>query len=339
MKRIILIASLLLSISALLAQDAERFRVVWYNVENYFDAQDDSLKLDEEYLPGGMRGWSVTKYRKKQANIAKVITAVSGWENAAVIGLCEVENRYCMVGLAEYSPLKSLGYEIVHHESPDFRGIDVGMLYDPLQFKPLYDEAIPVNLETGKPTRDILYVKGLAHRTDTVHFFVCHFSSRWGGTLESEPRRVFTAAIVRSRVDSILAVNDKANIVIMGDFNDAPSDKSMSETLAARPLTAMPDASKLYNMMIHFEENNIGSHKYQQEWSCLDQIVVSENLLDKASNIRTSQEDTHIFSPDFLLEKDVKFLGEKPFRTYIGFKYHEGYSDHLPLYLDLWIKK
>ncbi len=336
-----LILSLFLPLcSNALALTPVRFRVMSYNVENYFDCVDDTLKSDEEYLPGGMRGWNMRKYYNKQKNIASVIAAVGDWEIPAVVAFCEVESRQCLLDLTQKSALQAFNYDFIHYESPDFRGIDCALLYDKRQFTPLYNEAIKVQYsDGGRATRDILYVKGLAHKVDTVHLFVCHFSSRWGGTLETESRRVFTAQLVRNRADSIFTINPNANIVIMGDFNDTPSDKSMLHTLAAKSPSEYPHPSMLYNMMLYFEANNQGTHKFHDEWSCLDQFVISENLLDSASVIRTSQSDAHIFMSDFIMEDDAQFLDKKPKRSYVGFKYNGGFSDHLPIYIDLWVMK
>lgn len=207
----------------------QNFKIMCYNVENYFDCIDDSLTDDKEYLPSGMRGWNITKYQKKQANIARVITAIGGWEAPAIVGLCEIESEKGLFDLIRYSGLKSLKYKFLHHESPDARGIDVALLYQPKQFKPIHDEAIKIEFPfapTSK-TRDILFASGIIPTGDTLHIFVCHFPSRLGGELESDERRMFVAKVVRTKLDSIFAVNSRPNIVIMGDFNDYPTNKSM----------------------------------------------------------------------------------------------------------------
>ncbi len=322
------------------SQTVERFRVMCYNVENYFDCKDDSLKEDSEYLYGGLRRWSATKKKQKQMHIAKVIAAVGEWDQPALVGLCEVENETCLTELTKYGGLASFGYRYVHYESPDVRGIDVALLYDRRQFRPLHHEPISVIFpDKARPTRDILYTKGLMHKRDTLHVFLCHFSSRYGGQAESEPRRIYTASVLRRRVDSILTLDPHSNILLMGDFNDYPSDVSMSQTLRGLSLgDTPPQVSELYNLMFPFDEKNIGTHKHQGDWGCLDQILVSGALIDTLSSTHTSPQDVHIFSPSFLLEEDEKYLGTKPFRTYVGYKYNAGFSDHLPIYIDLWLE-
>lgn len=312
----------------------EQFRIVSYNVENFFDCIDDTATLDEEYLPGGMRGWNNTKYKQKQANIAKVIAAIGGWTPPALIALCEIESRKCLTDLTKYA-LKAYKYEFTHYESPDARGIDVALLYHPRQFTPLCSQPITVELPDSRPTRDILYAKGLVLDTDTLHVFVCHFPSRLGGELASENKRLAAAAVVRAHIDSIFAQQPAANIIVMGDFNDYPENRSVAEVIGGRPLDEMPCTTKMYNLMHIYVKQDIGTYKYQGNWGCLDQFIVSENLLNPNSTIHTSQENTHIFNAEWLQESDQTHLGTKPFRTYIGMKYNGGFSDHLPIYIDL----
>jgi predicted extracellular nuclease len=322
------------------AQQAEKqnFKIMCYNVENYFDCVDDSLTDDSEFLPGGMRGWNYAKYLKKQTHIAKVITAIGGWDAPALVGLCEIESQKCLIDLTRYSGLKNLRYKFLHHESPDARGIDVALLYQPGQFKPIHDEAIRINFPNAptSKTRDILFATGIIPTGDTLHVFVCHFPSRLGGELESEEKRIFVASVVRGKVDSLFAVNSHANIVIMGDFNDFPTNKSLLEGLVAKPLNDSISTHCLYNLMYKMHVEGKGTNKHEGDWGALDQMIVSGNLLQQNGHIATKQSDAHIFDAGFLLENDKAFLGKQPFRTYVGFKYQEGFSDHLPVYTDFW---
>jgi len=322
------------------AQNHEKrnFKIMCYNVENYFDCVDDSLTDDSEYLPTGMRGWNTTKYLKKQNNIGKVITAIGGWEAPALVGLCEVESDKCLFDLTHYSGLRSLNYKFLHHDSPDARGVDVALLYQPGKFKPIHDEAIRINFPQApfSKTRDILFVSGIIPTSDTLHVFVCHFPSRLDGELESEDRRMYVASVVRSKVDSLFSVSKHPNIVIMGDFNDYPTNKSLLVVLKAKPLTCTISDKDLYNLMYKMQSEGKGTNKHLGEWGVLDQMIVSGNLLNTAQSLFTIQSDAHIFDADFLLEDDKAFLGKQPFRTYIGMKYHDGFSDHLPIYTDFW---
>ena len=321
------------------AQDHEKqnFRIVSYNVENYFDVVDDSLTSDEEYLPEGLRAWNITKYQTKQINISKVIAAIGGWNAPALVALCEIESEKCMRDLTKYSPLKNLDYKYLHHESPDARGVDVALMYQPDMFKPFHDEAIRITFpNTASTTRDILFASGILPNNDTLHVFVCHFPSRLGGELESEDRRVFVASAVRQKVDSLMNAVIAPKIVIMGDFNDYPTNSSITDVLRALPLTEEISGKGLYNLAFGLQEKGKGSHKFGGEWGMLDQIIVSGSLLNPGNKIFTTQEDMHVFDADFLLEDDYTNLGKMPKRTYVGMKYQGGFADHLPVFVDLW---
>ena len=340
MQKSLLFLFLLFGFLSAKAQSHEKhiFKIMCYNVENYFDCVDDSLTDDKEYLPTGMRGWNTTKYEKKQNNIGKVITAIGGWDGPDLVGLCEIESEKCLFDLTHYSGLKNLRYKYLHHESPDARGVDVALLYQPRRFKPFHDQAIRINFPQAptSKTRDVLFASGVIPNGDTLHVFVCHFPSRLGGELESEDRRIYVASVVRNKVDSLFAANANPNIVIMGDFNDYPINKSLLEVLKAKPLDDSISSHGLYNLMYKMHSQGKGTNKHQGEWGALDQMIVSGNLLNNASHIFTIQSDVHIFDADFLLEDDKAFLGKQPFRTYVGMKYQEGFSDHLPIYTDFW---
>ncbi|MBE9467638.1 MAG: hypothetical protein IMY72_04860 [Bacteroidetes bacterium] len=311
---------------------------MFYNCENFFNVTHDTLKIDDQFLPNGDHHWTWGKYNQKVKNIAKVITAVGGWTPPDIVGLCEVENRYCLESLTKFSPLEKLNYQIIHKESPDRRGIDVALLYQEKTFTPISTHFIQIDFsfDKDKKTRDILYVSGYTNKKDTLHIFVNHWPSRWGGQLESEQNRMFVASVLKNTVDSIFEKNKNANIVIMGDLNDEPDNKSVLETLKANSTFDNIKSNELYNLSYYLQfEKNICSHKYQGHWANLDQLIVSGNLLLKKQKLSTSLNDAHIFKVNFLLEKDDSYFGVKPFRTYIGFKYHGGFSDHLPVYLDL----
>lgn len=313
------------------------FRVMCYNVENYFDCVDDSLTRDEEYLPGGIRGWNYNRYVRKQYNIARVIAAVGAWEPPALVGFCEVESRRGLFDLVR-GPLNNLHYRFIHHDSPDARGVDVALLYLPEMFKVLHDEPLRIRF-TDAPnstTRDILYFCGRIPSGDTLHVFVCHFPSRLGGELESADRRSDAANMLRKQVNFIQEKDARANILIMGDFNDYPDNTSLHDVLQAQEPREPFRKECLYNLMFPLHKEGKGTHKHEAEWGALDQIIVSGYMLDQQQGLYTTPADVHIFNVDFLLEDDMKYLGKKPFRTYSGMKYVGGFSDHLPVYIDFW---
>ncbi|MCD4834771.1 MAG: hypothetical protein K8R31_13315 [Bacteroidales bacterium] len=323
-------------------QNIDSYKIMFYNVENFFDTFDDSLKNDEEFLPEGNRFWNNHKYYTKLNQIYKVIIAIGGWNPPAIIGLSEIENRKVIEDLVNNTPLVKFEYKIVHKESPDRRGIDVGLLYRKELFHPLYYEAIPINFPDNpeSKTRDILYVKGIAKNSDTLSIFINHWPSRWGGQLESEDRRLFVASVLKAKVDSIFKSNSQSNIIITGDFNDYPHNKSINKVLNASQEFDQIIDNELYNLSSFlYKSKNVGTYKYQGEWGVLDQFIVSGNLLVKENKVFTSLDDIYIFDADFLLEPDEGYFGYKPNRTFIGYKYNGGYSDHLPTYLILHFNK
>ena len=320
------------------SQSDDSYKIMFYNVENLFDTFDDSLKKDEEFLPEGGRFWNNHKYYTKINQIYKVIMAVGEWNPPAIIGLCEIENRKVIHDLTNNTPLVKYEYKIIHKESPDRRGIDVGLLYRDELFQPLKKSFIPINFpkQPNSKTRDILYVKGIANNSDTLHIFINHWPSRWGGQLESEERRLYVASVLKSKVDSLFKSNNKSNIIITGDFNDYPDNKSIKEILSANQNIKSISSNQLYNLSSYlFKTKNIGTYKYQGEWGVLDQFIVSGNLLNPENKIYTSCNDIYIFNKEFLLEPDGGYFGFKPNRTFIGYKYNGGFSDHLPTYLIL----
>ena len=339
MKKYIFIVILTLIIySGYSQKNVDSYKIMFYNVENLFDTFNDSLKNDEEFLPNGTRFWNTYKYYSKLNNIYKVIIAIGGWNPPAIIGLCEIENRKVLNDLVNNTPLVKFEYQIVHKESPDRRGIDVGLLYRKEFFQPLYYEAIPINFPDNpeSKTRDILYVRGIAKNSDTLNIFINHWPSRWGGQLESEGRRLFVASVLKSKIDSIFTSNPQSNIIVTGDFNDYPDNKSINEVLNASQNYDQITDNQLYNLSSFlYKSKNIGSNKYQGNWGVLDQFFVSGNLLNKENKVFTSFDDIYIFNADFLLEPDEGYFGYKPNRTFIGYKYNGGYSDHLPTYLIL----
>jgi len=314
-------------------------RIMFYNVENLFDTEHDSLKFDQQFLPEGDHRWDERKYWAKQKKIAQVITAVGGWEMPAIVGLAEIENQHVLINLVRHTQLKSSNYQIIHHESPDRRGIDVALLYREEKFEPIFDSAISIRFpfDTASRTRDILYVKGILFENDTVHFIVTHWPSKYGGAFVTIPKRLYVAQQIRTLTDSIMNENPKANIIVMGDLNDTPDEKSLMEGLRA----VAPDSTSkdsLFNLMLPLIASGQGTHFYKgptgAEWSFIDQFIVSRGLYDAKQGITIKDNKPMVFRAPFLFEKNEMGL-EIPNRTYIGTKYHGGFSDHLPVYLDL----
>lgn len=317
------------------------FRVMTYNVENLFDTFDDTLKNDEDFLPWGMNKWNKERYQTKLKRTFKVIANVSEWDYPALIALTEVENQTVLEDLISATPLSESDYGIIHEESPDARGIDVALLFRKSLFRPINHEAINVSMidNPSFKTRDILYVQGIVNEYDTLHFFVAHFPSRRGGEAESEPKRILAATILRKKCDSILILQPQANIIITGDFNDDPANTSIHEVLRGSDNEANMKEGDFFNMMYDAYKKGYGTYKYQSSWNMLDQYIISPALLNSNNNIYTTTQSARIFQPDWLSVKDDNHPGNKPFRTYSGPNYMGGYSDHYPVYMDIYFKK
>ena len=220
------------------ASAQDNFRVMFYNVENLFDTKHDSLKNDYDFLPGGFMNWNNWKYWEKQRNIGRVITAVGKMQSPALVGLCEIENDSVIFDLTKRSPIRAQEYEYIVTNSPDWRGIDVALLYQRHKFKLLEKNEYELvrSEKDARPTRNLLHAVGQIISNDTLDVFVCHWPSRYGGQLISEGGRMDAAQLLRNKVDSLFKLRHNANIIIMGDFNDHPNDKSIFKVLKARSL-------------------------------------------------------------------------------------------------------
>lgn len=312
-------------------------RLMFYNLENLFDPENDPLKNDDAFTPEGDNHWTNARYRDKLEKSYKVIASVGGWEPPAIIGFCELENRKVIHELVSTTPLSRYNYQVIHEESGDARGIDVALVYRPDKFRPFIHVAHKVIFkgDTKSTTRDLLMVGGTVHNKDTLFVFVNHWPSKFGGAKETEPRRMHVAKQLRGICDSLRMTHPTAGIVLMGDFNDEPHEPSMTEGLKALYPDSNAKPLGLYNLMLRFKDG--GTHKFQKTWSIIDQFVVSGNLLLNTKGLTVKPSDARIFKAEFLVEADETNLGDKPLRTYVGMKYQGGFSDHLPIYLDIWI--
>lgn len=319
------------------AQDSSQYVVAFYNVENLFNPENDSLKNDDAFTPEGLYHWNYRKYVRKVNNIAKVILAIEPWDPPDIIGLAEIEDDVVLRRICFDSPLKKFRYRFIHYESPDRRGVDVALLYRSDKIRILRSEAIPVvfPFDTSARNRDILYAVALFPNNDSLHIFINHWTSRFGGYAPTIAKRNHYASLVRHYTDSILRNDNLANILITGDFNDYVTDESIQEILKAGDIdNPMHRNYSLFDLMHRFSRmQNIGTHKHEDFWGCLDQIIVSPALLDTATSLHIIGREAHIFKADFMVENDEKYDGYKVFRTYLGPRYLGGYADHLPVYV------
>lgn len=319
----------------------EQFRVMFYNAENLYDIKDNPKTNDDDLTPAGNLHWTKSRYWKKLNNISKVITSVGGNRPPAIVGLCEVENDSVLYDLTKRATLNRHKYEYVISSSRDSRGSNVALLYQRDQFKILSKKTYRpiITKDYSRTTRDILHIIGKVINGDTLDIFVCHYPSRNEGIKKTRPYRIKCAEVLKQKTDSLFITRKKANIIIMGDFNDYPNDISMHETLGAQGIDKKTSTKCLYNMFYHKTGHDIGSYKYKGKWNFLDQFVVSGNLLSNSGKIKIKSNTAEVYEAEFLLTDDYKkYGGKKPFRTYLGFKYLGGFSDHLPIYMDLDIK-
>ncbi len=309
--------------------DPPTWAVAFYNVENLFDIYDDPHHDDSEYLPESKGQWTRERYQKKLRDLAQVISRINeGGGFPVLVGLCEVENRRVVEELARQKSIKKAGYRVAHAPSIDERGVDVALLYDPKRFKLLSEHAIRVDLrgEADTTTRDVLWVRGLLGGRDTAFVFVNHWPSR----RNPESARLKAAGAVRRVVDSLFHRSTEALILVMGDFNDSPSDSSTR--LLAGPSAGHPNI--LVNVMAELAQPGVGTHCYRGEWTLLDQFFLSPAWFTARAPWQYVPQSAAIFAPVWLQQTDPKYLGW-PYRTYVGPKYLGGYSDHFPVRLHI----
>jgi predicted extracellular nuclease len=329
----------ILLVSLATAQKKEQvMTLMFYNVENLFDTERNPDKEDAEFTPESEKAWDLQRYQKKLDDIASVIRAAGEGELPDIVGLAEVENRKVLEDLVQTRDLKRGNYGIVHYESPDVRGIDCALLYRMEAFRVLASEAIPVTFpfDSSETTRDILHVEGKTIDNETLHLFVNHWSSRSGGEKETEPKRLYCAVTLRKTVDRVMNREPGAKIIIMGDFNDEPTNRSVFEMLLANNKRKNAGDRELYNLMYDaHNERNEGSYNFRGTWNMLDQIIVSRSVLTDSRGWHCGFGDGRIFKADFMLYRDENIRENVPNRTYGGPRYYGGTSDHLPVTVTL----
>jgi len=331
----LLILFFFFNIQAFTQKKTENLIVCFYNVENLFDTIDQPVLLDEEFTPDSKKNWNTTKYFKKLDNVARVLSSMSNDKLPDIIGLSEVENISVLEDLIEMPGLKAGNYGIVHEESPDVRGIDVALLYNRNTVKVRNHEVIPVKLpfDTTFRTRDILYIHLEANDKNDIHVFVNHWSSRRGGEKASEPKRLYSAVALRRKIDILLSKDSQSRFIIMGDFNDEPTNKSLNSILMAGNKRKNFGKGDLYNL--YYDKHNLhneGSYNYRGSWNMLDQIIVSYNLIDRMNSLSCDYSSGEIFQQDWMMYETNEGI-KVPSRTYGGDNYYGGISDHLPVYV------
>ncbi|MFY0632066.1 MAG: endonuclease/exonuclease/phosphatase family protein [Flavobacteriaceae bacterium] len=309
-------------------QEKGIFTIGFYNVENLFDTENDPSTDDHDFTAQGKYEWGYKKYYEKIKNLSTVISKLGNEyskHRPAIVGLVEVENSKVLEDLTSAINSENTHYGFVHYDSPDDRGIDVALLYNRSHFELLTSETYPLYLEkengTRDYTRDILVVKGYLNG-ELIHIIVNHWPSRREGTERSEPKRIEAAKLASFIVEEIQSNNFDPKIIIMGDFNDNPKDKSVKEHLMTE---------NLYNPMESLlDKNSSGTLTFNKKWLLFDQIIFTKNFMAKEKG-KHSFMHAEIYNKDWLKVSRGKLEGS-PFRTYIGPWYQGGFSDHFPVY-------
>lgn len=309
-----------------LGENQDHYTVAFYNLENLFDTSNDPTTLDDDFTATSKKKWNEKRFRKKLKKLGQVISSI-GYADIShppvLVGVAEVENAYVLGELTQSKFLKNKGYDFVHFDSPDERGIDTALLYRSEFFTVIDAEVHTLQLdnEFGERdyTRDILHVHGKLQE-EPIHILVNHWPSRRKGTEETSHKRVSAAQRNQEVVQQILENESDARILIMGDFNDDPHSESLK--------TLVTEA--FYNPMELLLTKYEGSLNYRGAWNLFDQIIISHNFLQQHGN-GFRFKIAKIFNPLELQEYKGRYKGN-PFRTFVGRKYKGGFSDHFPVY-------
>ncbi len=343
MKRVFLFFALILSVTLSFSQeknDLKAYCIGFYNLENLFDTivdLDTNKILQDEFTPKGKNAWTGEHYWEKIGNMAKVISEIGTDitpDGLAVLGVSEIENILVLQDLVNDPAIRDRNYKIVHYESPDRRGIDVGLIYQEKYFELTNTASIKLDMPVDSTyrTRDQLVVSGIMDGEE-INFIVTHWPSKRGGEKRSRPNRIAAAKLGKHIIDSLFIKNPDTKTIYMGDLNDDPFSISVKEHLMTVGEQSEVKKGLLYNPMEKFQRKGIGTSAYRDVWSVIDQLVVSHTLIgeDKSS---LKFHKAHIFKEPYLIQKSGRFANY-PYRTYSYGVYKGGYSDHFAVYLFL----
>ena len=340
MKLLLVLTVVVTSIVPAQAQTYKAGVIAFYNLENLFDTIDTPDVRDTEFTPLGDKKWDGDRYSAKISMMAEVISelgAEKGLGAPAVMGLCELENKMVIEDLINDPKLKPYNYQIVHYDSPDKRGVDICLIYQPRFFQVTNSKSIPLPIydkDSGNRifTRDQLMVSGIFDG-EPMHFIVNHWPSRYGGEARSAPLRNEAAKLSRSIVDSIQAVDEEAKVILMGDLNDDPINESVELHLKAVGKKSKMSDGEMFNTMYKHFKNGIGTLAYRDKWNLFDQVIITESLIGKDYSTYKFK-SSHIYNKPKMLVPEGRYKGY-PYRTYVGDRYQGGYSDHFPVYIIL----
>lgn len=311
-----------LEVEVVLSQNVHKEQIMFWNVENVFYPEDDPLREDDEFTPDGTRHWTYGRMRQKLLQLSRVILAAGNGRAPMLVGLAEVEGDSVMHYWTHSTPFWEEHYEYVLTHGPDTRGIQVALLYQPFDFKLISAEGHRVKVPEGfRETREVLHAAGRLVSGDTLDVMVCHLPSRLGGAKQSLPAREAAHRTIMHLADSLRSHRQHFQLLIMGDMNDYPNKRKDWWGRGYRNLMLPLQR----DLKLH--PSKYGSHKYQGEWGFLDQMIINEEF-EHIGNARS-------FALPFMLIEDETHLGHRPFRSYYGYQYEGGYSDHLPILIDI----
>ncbi len=318
------------------------YRVAFYNVENLYDTIDDVNTYDEDFTPQGIQRFNGRDYRRKLKNISQVISEIGRSNPPVIIGLAEIENATVLKDLVDAPKLSPFQYDFIQFDSPDLRGIDVALLYQKEIFKPIFQEAIEVKIwdESGMRifTRDILYISGILD-DEEIHIFVNHWPSRRGGEEVSESKRIKAAYVLKGKIKEIQAEKPEAKIVVMGDFNDNPTDKGIKEVLNSKGTMEEVGMEDFFNPYEKLYKKGFNTLAHWDQLHLFDQLLVSDSFLPIKKNAdKLFFFKAEIYNPPYLSNLSGKYRGY-PKRSFVNNRFSNGFSDHYPVCISLIKKK
>lgn len=341
MNRKSILVFLFFAISLTVYAQTKPYKIVFYNLENFFDTVNDPEVLDDEFTPEGPKKWTQDKYDKKLHNMERVFfdIAAINKDYPVVIGVSEVENRNVLEDIVAAPKLAPANYRIVHHDSPEARGVDVAFFYRADVFKFEGEKAIRTIIPSlpNFKTRDILTMWGKIDGEDFL-FMVGHWPSRLGGKEASEYKRIAVGEQMRSIADSVKQIRPDVKVVLMGDFNDDPTDPSITQGLGAKLKVKELQKGDYYAPYASMLKAGYGTLAYGDAWNIFDNIVVTENLVNDTTDKLKIQKAPgskfygNIFKRHYMVQKEGQYKGY-PLRTYVGNNFQGGYSDHFPVYI------
>ncbi|MFH1194672.1 MAG: endonuclease/exonuclease/phosphatase family protein [bacterium] len=307
------------------------FYAASWNFENLFDTLDNPITDDAQFLPEGEYKWTSERYYRKLENLSRVIRSMNEIYGPDILGIMEIEEKAALEDLLRLH-FCDKNYGIAYSVSDDARGVDTGLLFNRNLFDTVKTESLKIIRSDGDKTRNILHVILTDQRSRLLHVFVNHWPSRRGGEDVSEQHRINAANVLRKKVDEIFAEDVNTNIIIMGDFNDMPDNRSIKEYLHANEFdcdSTTAEPGELYNLATYYFRKGEGTYKHQSNWNMLDQMIISGSML-VGNDFRHYCKTFRIIKPDFLVSRNDKYKGE-PYPTYNFSYYIGGFSDHFPV--------